>query len=72
MQRTVAHAHRILEWQENLQTDEMPPEWMWPHDDELELWFEEVDRARKERYGGGGDDSGSETMLKNEYAEGRG
>ncbi len=32
--------------------DEMPPEWMWPLVDELSDWFEEVDRARKLKYGG--------------------
>lgn len=70
--RSIAHAHRILEWQENLQSSEMPPEWMWIHDDDLVEWFEEVDRARKEKYGGGGDESESGPMLKNEFAEGRG
>lgn len=32
--------------------EEMPPEWMWPLVDELTDWFEEVDRARKLKYGG--------------------
>lgn len=68
--RAIAHAHRILDWQENLQSEEMPPEWMWPFDEDLELWFEEVDRNRKEKYGGNADSS-SEEMLENEYARDR-
>lgn len=48
----------------------MPPEWMWPFDDDLEVWFEDVDRKRKEKYGG--DSEPSESMLENEFARGRG
>ncbi len=32
----------------------MPPAWMWPYEDELEIWFENVEEQRKEKYGGGG------------------
>lgn len=50
----------------------MPPEWMWPFDEELDIWFEEVDRKRKEKYGGGEtSDISSEGMLTNEYARDR-
>lgn len=68
--RAITQAHRILDWQENLSSDEMPPEWMWPFDEELELWFEEVERQRKEKYGGGASES-TENLLENEYAKGR-
>lgn len=69
------HAHRILDWQENLMEGEMPPEWMWPFEDELQIWFERVDEARKEKYGGGGSSSSSGDeglMMGNEMAAGRG
>jgi hypothetical protein len=67
------HAHRVCDWQENLLSDEMPPRWMWPFEDELEIWFEAVEEQRKARYGGG-DSSGdtSVPMMKNELAQGRG
>lgn len=63
----IQHAYRILNWQENLMPDEMPPSWMWPLEWELEEWFEDVERRRKEKYGtdGGTDDV---RMDKNEYA----
>lgn len=47
----------------------MPPEWMWPFPDELELWFEDVKQARKEKYGpGGADDSDDDDMIENKLA----
>lgn len=50
----------------------MPPEWMWPFDAELELWFEEVERKREEKYGGGESaGASSEGMLANEYSRER-
>jgi hypothetical protein len=49
--RAVNHAHVILGWQENLTNEEIPPEWMWSLDDELEEWFDEVGAARRERLG---------------------
>jgi hypothetical protein len=48
----------------------MPPEWMWPFDDELTDWFEEVDRLRKEKYGHSGDTESAD-MMENEFAKGR-
>lgn len=64
----ISHANAVLDWQENLLPEEMPPEWMWPFVDELEIWFEEVDTKRKERYGGtaASDEEGS--MMRNELA----
>jgi hypothetical protein len=49
--RAVNHAHIILSWLENLGKDEIPPEWMWALDDELEKWFDGVEEARNEKYG---------------------
>lgn len=56
----------------------MPPPWMWPHDKELESWFDEVERAREEKYGlssgdknDDDDDGGGSSMMSNELARGR-
>lgn len=61
-------ASRVCNWQENLQRDEMPPDWMLPHDEELELHFAEVDRLRKEKYGVDDSDESSE-MMSNSLSE---
>ena len=69
----LTHALRVLSWQENLLEEERPPEWMWSFEDELEIWFEEVDRARKEKYETGTDRNGDEYpqggYMYNEEAE---
>lgn len=49
----IEFAIRICSWQENLMSEDMPPNWMLPFEDELQIWFEEVERRREERYGGG-------------------
>lgn len=72
--RAIQHANKVLDWAENLEADEMPPEWMWPWEEELDSWFETVKQKREERFSGGStssDDSGG-PMLQNEYARGRG
>ena len=66
----VEHAHLILSWQENLMDDEMPPEWMWALDEELNEWFEEVEFRRKQKYGGN-DDESTAPMMQNELARER-
>lgn len=67
------HAYRVLDWQDGLTTEEMPPEWMWPLDEEIIPWFEDVQAKRKEKFGGGGGDDDDERpgMMQNEYARGR-
>jgi hypothetical protein len=67
----VEHANLILSWQENLVEDEIPPVWMWALDEELNDWFEKVDRDRKAKYGGGDDDYESDSMTQNELANNR-
>lgn len=64
---------RVVDWHENLMPDEVPPPWMWPFEDELEIWFERVDEERKARYGGGGS-GGDETvpLMQNELTKDRG
>ena len=39
-------AFRILSWQENLLSKDMPPVWMWPLDWEIENWFHKIDEER--------------------------
>ena len=66
----IDHGHKILNWQENLMSEEMPPKWMWHLDWELEKWFEEVEISRKSKYDGGPDDSLEEVpMMRNEDPE---
>lgn len=71
----IEHANRVLNWQEHLDSKEMPPEWMWPLNDEISDWLEEVGRAKREKYGVADDDDNdkdSGTMMSNEFAKGRG
>lgn len=68
----IQHAYRILNWQENLVQEEMPPVYIWPFEEELELHFERVDKARKDKYGSGSsgdDDDGGTPMMSNELAD---
>lgn len=45
---------------------------MWPFEDELESWFEEVELQRKERFGGGSSSEPTDVpMTQNELAKGR-
>lgn len=43
----VRHAQRILAWFENRREKDIPPEWMWPFPDEIDRWFDDVDRKDK-------------------------
>lgn len=60
----IEHATRINNWFENLTSDDMPPAWMWPFEDELSTWFEQVEIRRKDQYGGDSDDA---SMMRNEW-----
>lgn len=64
----VAHADHILQLQENLDRDEMPPEWMWPFTDEMNEHIDRVQADRRNRYSSGGSDSPSseDTMQDNQ------
>lgn len=42
----INHSVRIISWMENYSDEEMPPQWMWHLEHELEPWFAEVKRAR--------------------------
>lgn len=67
----VQHALHVLHWQENLSTDEMPPEWMWPFNDALDEWFDEVDARRRDRVGGRDTYEDAPDMMSNELARER-
>lgn len=72
--RAISHANKILDWHENLVTDEIPPEWMWPFDDPLNEWFDDIKRDRAMANSGTQtvDDRTEVPMMSNELAEGRG
>lgn len=63
----------ILMWQENLGKDEVPPEWMWSLDDELESWFEDVEEAREAKFGGSSTRNKDEVvpMMQNQLSKNR-
>lgn len=67
----ITHAQAVLNWQENLMTEDMPPEWMWPLPDELEDWFKDVKARHDEKYGTGEKDDDDVTdMTQNELTRG--
>ena len=47
----IEQAFRILSWQENLSKDEMPPEWTWNLDWEIEAWFKKIKIERDKKWG---------------------
>jgi hypothetical protein len=69
----IAHATTLLSWQENLMSEDMPPEWMWPLPDELEDWFVDVKKRQDERYGTGDKEPAEDApgMAQNELTRGK-
>ena len=65
--QAITHALTIVTWQENLQSEDMPPPWMWPFDEELVDWFEAVEAKHEAEAGGGGAHEVAD-MTQNEYA----
>jgi hypothetical protein len=66
---SIAHALKVLSWYENLPKHEIPPEWMWHLDHELEDWWQEVEYLREQKYSNGGSaDDEPVVMERNEYA----
>ena len=55
----IEQAFRILSWQENLSKDEMPPEWTWNLDWEIEAWFKKIKIERDKKWGTNSSDSSS-------------
>lgn len=61
----------MLSWWELPEEDQPPPE-IWGMDDELAIWWEEVELRRKEKYGtdrGGDEPMTKVDMTDNEYAK---
>lgn len=66
LSNALEHSFKILSWYENLGIDELPPQWMWHLDWELETWFEQVDAQRKNPRAS--DDREEVPMMSNEHA----
>lgn len=69
----IEHAYKILSWHENMvNKEDIPPEWMWSLDWELEVWFLELQRKREAAGtpAGGGAVVEDAPMMQNELAAG--
>lgn len=64
----LSHADQVVSWQqnENITSEEMPPQWMWPFPEELDVWFQQVIEARASASNGGG---ARDTPAPGGYAE---
>ena len=67
----ITHAQTILHWQENLMSEDMPPEWMWPLGEELDAWFAAVKERHEEKYGRKEPLDDAPDMAQNELSRGR-
>lgn len=64
MVKAINHCLTVLSWFENISdADHMPPEYLWPFDDEITKWFENI----KEEHGSG--NNTREVAVDNEFAE---
>lgn len=68
----VSHADHILQLQENLDRDEMPPRWMWPFVDEMNEWIDRVQSDRRNKSGAPAATSDDDTMQENALLAGAG
>lgn len=65
--KAINHALTIANFYENiLKPDHMPPEYIWPFDDEITKWF---DAIKEEEGHGSGDDDYDSVAVENEHAE---
>lgn len=62
----INHALTIVNWQKNLQSDDMPPSWMWAFDEELVDWFDAVEAKHEAESNGQHVETAD--MMQNEYA----
>lgn len=49
--------------------DDIPPEWMWPFEDELSEWFDEVRAARENPSSSPKEDREEVPLMENELAK---
>lgn len=66
--KVLERASRILDAQENLPSEDCPPDWMWLCDEELEIWFGNIYERRKAGLSSQPDDEEPE-MMQNELAK---
>lgn len=66
--RAINHALMISNFYENiLKPDHMPPEYIWPFDDEITKWFDAIKAENGQ--GSTGDDEENSIVVENEHAE---
>lgn len=68
----VSHADHILQLQENLDRDEMPPQWMWPFVQEMNEWLDRIQSERRNRYNAPAASSDDDDMQENALLAGVG
>lgn len=64
--QAIEWALRVISWEENLLSEDMPPHWMLAFDEELTEWFEEIKIKREMESGGTGEQV---PTVENEFAE---
>lgn len=69
--KTISHTTKILDWHENLMEKDVPPEWMWPFDKELEKHFEKVKEEMANPTSEATDDRTQVPLMTNELAHDR-
>lgn len=76
MQTAIEHALIVLSWHENLQPDEVPPEYLWEDGEGLEQWWKRIEEKRSDgistgRGSSSSDDEGDPDpgMAENDYAQ---
>lgn len=48
LQVAIDHALIVLNWYENLQRDEVPPEYLWEDVEGLEQWWKDIEARRED------------------------
>lgn len=69
LSRAIAHAERILQWQDNLVAKEMPPRWMWIFEESLSNWFEDLKSQREGPAPSSSDSTDSPSMMSNVHTD---
>jgi hypothetical protein len=67
----IEQAISILGWYENLQKNEVPPEYLWEDSEGLEMWWNSLDErreAKNHQYRQGAGDDGESEMASNDMA----
>lgn len=73
MQAAIEHALIVLTWHENLQKEDVPPEYLWEDSEGLEMWWKTVEDRQEDGRSttrGRADDSDEEApgLQENDYA----